>query len=373
MIISYFTQLDLNKYIYQIIFYLSAICLLLKDNQTHTSDNKIYRYCNLYKIFNAIVIVATNVLVLFIFTSLTFYGKSHSPIYVISLFCSLFVYAVFRIQLYNCVNDLHAFKRKIFLIPCCTGKIAYIPIWVVIWSALILILNILIFSHTINTLLISDYLKSFIFNIEISNIILQFAITFILSYVLVFICYMPLNIFPIYYVTLCYELKELILSFYTMMKCQPRFNYNKLIYVYNEIKTVANTANSNVGFLMFFSFIFNSIMLHSSLTSFIEIKGVTPNLKIICIWLISFSNYLATTVSASYVHEASMFIKEKSKRLQEDNPKVICSYLRFLQNCDEEIAMSVWGILNIKRNFVLGTLGTILTYTFLFMSIGRQM
>lgn len=84
-----------------------------------------------------------------------------------------------------------------------------------------------------------------------------------------------------------------------------------------------------------------------------------------------FSNYLATTVSASYVHEASKFIKEKSKRLQEENPHLICSYLRFLQNCDEKIAMSVWGILDIKRNVVLGTLGTLLTYTLLFISIGK--
>lgn len=69
------------------------------------------------------------------------------------------------------------------------------------------------------------------------------------------------------------------------------------------------------------------------------------------------------------MHEASLLIKGKSKRLREGNPHLICSYLIFLQNIDEELAMTVRGILNIKRNIVRGILGTILTYTLLFINI----
>ena len=62
-------------------------------------------------------------------------------------------------------------------------------------------------------------------------------------------------------------------------------------------------------------------------------------------------------------------LKTESKKVQEDNPQFISSYLRFLQNCDEEISMSLCGLLDIKRNVILGSFGTILTYTLLFRSI----
>ena len=62
-------------------------------------------------------------------------------------------------------------------------------------------------------------------------------------------------------------------------------------------------------------------------------------------------------------------LKTESKKVQEDNPQLISSYLRFLQNCDEEISMSVCGLLDIKRNVILGSFGTILTYTLLIRNI----
>ena len=62
-------------------------------------------------------------------------------------------------------------------------------------------------------------------------------------------------------------------------------------------------------------------------------------------------------------------LKTESKKVQEDNPQLISSYLRFLQNCDEEISMSVCGLLDIKRNVILGSFGTILTYTLFFRSV----
>ena len=77
-------------------------------------------------------------------------------------------------------------------------------------------------------------------------------------------------------------------------------------------------------------------------------------------------------MSASNIHVASLTIKTASKKVQEDNPQFISSYLRFLQNCDEEISMIVGSLLDIKRNVILGSIETILTYTLLFRSVLRE-
>ena len=90
---------------------------------------------------------------------------------------------------------------------------------------------------------------------------------------------------------------------------------------------------------------------------------------VICTIVTSFCNYLSMVVSASNIHVASLTIKSESKKIREDNPQLISSYLRFLQNCDEEISMSVGGLFDVKRNVILGSFGTILTYTLLFRSI----
>lgn len=124
---SYFMQLDLKNYIYKYIFYLSAMCLLLKGNQHRSSENRNYRQRNLYKYFNTIVTLVTTLITTFSFSSFFYYGKLLTSNQVIGALCLHLVYALFRIQLYNCLNELRAFKRKSFLIPCSSYRISYLP------------------------------------------------------------------------------------------------------------------------------------------------------------------------------------------------------------------------------------------------------
>lgn len=161
MIISYFTQLDFKKYIYKNIFYISAISLLLKDNQHCSSESKNNLHCNFYKIFNMIVTLATTLIVIFSFTSYFYYGKLYSSKQIIGALCLHLVYTLFRIQLYICLNDLHSFKRKISLIPCSARKLSYIPFGVIIWCALIISLMIFFFASFFNIMFTSNILKLF--------------------------------------------------------------------------------------------------------------------------------------------------------------------------------------------------------------------
>lgn len=72
---------------------------------------------------------------------------------------------------------------------------------------------------------------------------------------------------------------------------------------------------------------------------------------------------------ASFIDDTSLSVREKSRKMKENNTNVLFDYLRFLKNCEEEICLTLWGIASIKRPFVFGAFGTIVTYSFLFKNL----
>lgn len=351
------------------IFYLSAICILLKDRHSGLSNEKNNNHCNLYKTINVIVTVILIITLTSISISFLLHCTECSMKEAFVALSTFIIYFAIRIHVFKCLTKLHLFKRKILRISCGSLKKSNLPYWVFTWSNLIIFLNAFMFMHMIKILFETDMLKAYLYSYMPNDAFPKLIISVAFTYCTIILLYMPLNIFSIFYVMICFEIKELILSFSLLMKRRPRYNYNTLIFTYNEIKSVIFYIDSNIGFLMFISFIFNALTLYLGVSIFINSHVYIPGILMICSFSISFCNYLATTVSASEVHEASLIVKVDSKRLQEDNPHLISTYLRFLQNCEEEISLTVWGILSIKKNVILGTLGTILTYTLLFDSV----
>lgn len=82
--------------------------------------------------------------------------------------------------------------------------------------------------------------------------------------------------------------------------------------------------------------------------------------------LIIFANFLIQISCASLVNDASLCVRDEAKAIKEDNPQLVSSYLRFLLTCQDEITLTLWGIVSMKRTFIVGTIGTILTYSILF-------
>ena len=79
---------------------------------------------------------------------------------------------------------------------------------------------------------------------------------------------MPANIFAVYYVTICYEIKELIFRFRLLIKHCKKCSYNKLTIIDNEIKSVIKYIDNNFGYLLFISFVLNSVRIYFGCSSF---------------------------------------------------------------------------------------------------------
>ena len=360
---------DKRKIIYKCIFYLSAMCILIKKNPNQSQRQRKYLCYNMYK---AIDIILNGVI--FLFTTFSLFNSSNSLSLkmLLVILCLLIIYISFRISLLKCLNELPVFTRKLSNIPLRTHKTSQFPNWIFVWISFITCLNFFVFMRFVEEFTIPDKLKLLILNYEIDDVFLRAILSFIYSYFSIIILYMPLNIFSIFYVMICHEIEAVILNFRHSMKKYPRCTYKELNITYSKIKSVVDHVDSNAGFLILISIFFYGILLCTILSMLISLERFDMdlfNMATLCTCANGISNYLATTLSASKIHEASLSVKSQSKRFQEKNFHSVCSYMLFLHNCDEEISMTLWRILSIKRNVVLGIFGTMLTYALLFDNV----
>ena len=305
----YPSNLNQNKTqnrIYKMIFYLSAISFLFNESNFGFFQRKKIFQLKLRKFINISVIVILFAFMLYENTVFLLQCKNCSLAVTFITYITFSVYMLYRILLLKCLNKLNVFKRMISRISCNYNENICIPIWVRIWICLIVLLNVLVFEDSIKVTFNTDILKTHFFTCEVKNNVWKFIICVIFSYANMILIYMPTNIFAVYYVTICYEIKELIFRFRSLIKHHQKFTYNKLISIYNEIRYVIKYIDNNFGYLLFISFVFNGILIHIGLSSFLLEKGGISNLMFACTFVTSVCNYLSTTVSASNIHVVSL-------------------------------------------------------------------
>lgn len=63
--------------------------------------------------------------------------------------------------------------------------------------------------------------------------------------------YMPINIFSIYYISMCSDIKNIILGYKNLMGNTHKSNFNYLYDVYNEVRDLVMLFDKHVGTLVF--------------------------------------------------------------------------------------------------------------------------
>ena len=254
------------------IFYLSVICLILNES----SFNSFKRKKNFQrKLQKFVSIFLTVVLCVFTFYEHSVFLLQCKECSLEVTFISYFtfsVYMLYRILLHKCLKKLEIFKKMISRKSCNYKENIFIPNWVKIWSCLIVFLNILAFGSSIKVMFYTDTLKMYFFNFDVKNNIWKFIISVIFSYTNFVLNYMPTNIFAVDYVTIYYEIKELILRYRSLIKHRQKFSYNKLTSSYNDIKFVIKYTDNFVGSLLSTSFVYNGILIYFGLSSFLKEK-----------------------------------------------------------------------------------------------------
>ncbi|GFU82643.1 histone-lysine N-methyltransferase SETMAR [Trichonephila clavipes] len=141
-----------------------------------------------------------------------------------------------------------------------------------------------------------------------------------------------------------------------------------ILKAFSCIKSRAEAIDKEVSFLIFCSIIHTSSTMYCLLHTAFDPDYINSQklIELILFFLSSTAIFLITTVSASLVGEASQEIASTVRSLSVPSVAAGLSLQRFLLVVEKDICLTVWKIVPIKRNFIIGTMGAIVTYSVLF-------
>ncbi|GFT03729.1 hypothetical protein NPIL_644701 [Nephila pilipes] len=88
-----------------------------------------------------------------------------------------------------------------------------------------------------------------------------------------------------------------------------------------------------------------------------------------CLFLNTFTLFIAMTTSASMVPEASAEVASIALTIPDDNERLTFKHLRFIMTMERELVLTVWKITPVKRNFIFGIAGILFTYTLMLYTL----
>lgn len=239
--------------------------------------------------------------------------------------------------------------------------------WIILWATSNTIINFVALILIVDAYATPGSILFLTFEVKSANSAFVEIFPKLLSIVGFFLLFLPTICSALYYALICQQVKITIEGFIKFLKLQ-NCSYQRLANAYNEIRDVAHLVDDGIRFYAFISAIYYAIMMFMGITLFLHPGAYLNQLGSLSVSLACFMslvNFLVMTFCASSVHEASVLVKQEANRMQEEDIESSIAHLKFLHNCDLEIAMTVWGFMNINKNFIFGFLGTLFTYCIL--------
>ncbi|GBO20731.1 hypothetical protein AVEN_139923-1 [Araneus ventricosus] len=214
----------------------------------------------------------------------------------------------------------------------------------------------------------SLFLLGYTFENKLYNNIL--SVTYDISYVL---CgTLTMNAFTIFYTAICCDLRNIIENFQRRLSVEDILDYEGLLYFYSRLKSSVGRIDPGVGPLVFTTTAYNTLCISNSLYLMLcpNLYGnATERLAICYVFLSTFGSFLAMTISASMMTEASSEVGSKALILRENKESSSFAHQRFIICAGKDITQTVWNIIPIKRNFSFCITGIIITYALMFYSV----
>lgn len=330
------------------------------------------------KILHFIFANLSNVILNFILLFVSFilnlsyvlYSPEMTPQKQIVYFVTFFVYSVNRVFIIMHLNSFFVFSKKVKNMLLNFKQTSKTHLVLVILWFINFLSNIIMSVMTFKTSNCDETVQLLIFGKKENSYTFSVLCRLIFTVTLHVYLYTPITIFSIYYISMCSDIKNRILCYKNVMKNTNKPDFNYLCDTYNEMRDLVKLFDKQVGVLVFISLLFNALVMFIMVSVSVRSKENTLRgftISIFCITTVL--NFFVQMLYASFVYDASLSVRDQSRKMKENNLKVLFDYLRFLRNCEEEICLTLWGIASIKRPFVFGAFGTVITYSFLFQNL----
>lgn len=351
---------------YEKVFDFYRICLIYKPK------NLSYKYFNL-KMYNfGFSLLNILLAVLYIFSTMSFLiniGTSEEGVPFIILSATELVYRWtlkirmdFLLEISLKMEQLNSKVQKSH-----KTKILYVFVAMYVLFQLILFILQMVKVPTFHIQIVKNTLKMFAQDEYYAQII---GIAFSLIKYIFFA--LPVYTFTLFYVTTCYQIRNAILNFLKTITINMDCNYDVLSLYYNSIRSAVDFLDNHTSLLVFCSttycfsnmyYFITRILIRNDSHSLIQI------LYLSFVFLSTLLSFVAMTVSASMVTEASSKVGSAARMVLQSRQTSTFAFKKFLFNAEREINLTVWNIVPIKRSFILGSIGAFFTLVMIFDGI----
>ncbi|GFR00916.1 uncharacterized protein TNCT_364191 [Trichonephila clavata] len=343
------------------IFRLSALIEIKKRPNVDKIGNKKLLLLTV-NIIETILQLTTNIS--FVIQSKTFMSKTNMSMTIIAL--------THRWILYFRIGRLHSLSKRATKL----SEELSIPVGDRFnkWADMFAKLNLLLYIPLAAVSFISlhaIHFRDMVFGYDCDELLSVILITIFLISLFVFML-LPLSVFSMYYTYLCLNLRSIMKQFQqsldVLLKHKPEYSLR----LYLSIKGLVVNMDSDLSLLMFTTSLYNTSTMYFGVTIWLHSEEYGTLSSLSSIWVLLTMSYIAFIsmgISASFVHEAASDVyTEAEKRLNNGN-RPAEPLRQFLKVADKELFLTVWRIVPIKRNFILGTIGTIFTYCILLETV----
>ncbi|GFQ88083.1 uncharacterized protein TNCT_296821 [Trichonephila clavata] len=184
----------------------------------------------------------------------------------------------------------------------------------------------------------------------------------------------PFNTFAIYYTVVCYHLRRMTKVFAKSIKSSTYLNLGKATQTYKALKSLVAKIDRELSFLMFTTTLFNACTMYLGIKSLLrsgEFPIIAQHISVWCLFIASYLSFIAMGTMASLVFEANANGLEKLKDAICNRFNITRSQMRVLLTDANDVSLTVWNIVPIRRSFIFGTIGAILTYCVLIESLEK--
>ncbi|GBM99413.1 hypothetical protein AVEN_78632-1 [Araneus ventricosus] len=196
-----------------------------------------------------------------------------------------------------------------------------------------------------------------------------------ISYIALSIIYilffsMPVNIFMVFFISVCHDLKQLFDEYKTCMISQTHPDYHWLIKRYNFLRNVVIEIDSQINCLVFWAALANMFCLYFTITGIMGSEDISIwelivlysalifgafMFVLMCLWADRLSSSAASVAHAAQALDGNL-----------DSPVM---HIRYILTVNKKVRMTVWSLFPLTKSSVLASIGTVITYSVLIKGI----
>lgn len=183
---------------------------------------------------------------------------------------------------------------------------------------------------------------------------------------------MPAHVFLMFYISICRDLSCMFDTFRKSMTSIPNPDYNSLLKNFQNMVNLVSEIDNEMNALVFWATLVNISSVYFALALVVQTLGTAQSIAMFYNLAHNLLMFCATCHAASEMSDVASKLGSEAHMLPENTKNSPLTHLRFLLVVGKDVHLTVWKLFPLRKNYILTSIGTIITYFVLVDSLMRN-